>query len=694
MSHINGVICDALTFFNREGGIMENLNSLLIRHILTNDANVILLFGSMGDKKVFLNNNEEKLKLIDMVLNLTEKKIPLLVGIYGNSTDEIIDQVENIGRKYQDLNYMISPPILEKISSDAMNSYYENILSSVNSKNKIYLNNDPTKFAKNEINPTLLEDLTEFPNLRGLSDSFYNIKTCKSYLELLNENFSVFCGLEENSQNFFQLIPVNHRRYSGIVSSISNLVNMSSKLYYYALEDNLLELLQLQEQINDIRAKIYSIKTEEDKEKLGLKYAFLHLYKDLISTTDDETKYIISTLQNEIDGISKGRIEATVNYLVNNKQIYQLYSIGAKHLYQFQDIIETFSNIDILVQQGKVKKITGPYIAGVNTIYKVKFENSQLVFRFRTSKYFQFENLIKEKLLFPFLDKSLTPKDQNLREKVKLIINSKKGGYIFDKENPPIIPVSNLIYYDENKEVIPYIFSVQDYIRGKPLFQLINKYINEGKNLNTKKFINIFENLGAHLGNLHNIKFESFYKTISDVGKKKKVDYSEYFYNLLETEIQEAKKNGIDFGNEIRDYYRDKKALLEEENEFVLLHNDFHSQNVIVKEDQGVIHLNGIVDFDNWYVGSRAQDFIKIDYLILKPLDIPSFSDAFYNTYSKFYRIDNDFKKKIEVHKLLWLLNEYNFESELKRRANQIDFTNKTSSSIENYLFEIQAIIR
>ena len=80
MSPINGVICDALTFFNKNGEIIENLNSLLIRHILTNDANAILLFGRMGDGRLFLNNLEEMSKLIDITLNFSENRIPVLIG--------------------------------------------------------------------------------------------------------------------------------------------------------------------------------------------------------------------------------------------------------------------------------------------------------------------------------------------------------------------------------------------------------------------------------------------------------------------------------------------------------------------------------------------------------------------------------------------------------------------------------------
>lgn len=692
MPPVNGVICKALTFYNNDFQIIESLNSLLIRHILTNDANSLLLFGNANESNLISLN--EKIKLIELILEITQKKIPILIGIYGDIVDEVIDQIENLGKKFVDLNFMISPPITEKENLDTINSYFENILGSINPRHQIYLINNPPQFAGNEIEPDLLKNLMEYSNLKGLNDSFYNIKTCKSYIQYLNNQFSVFCGMEENYQTFFQLIPINQRKYSGIISSVSNLVNMCSKLYKYALEDDILELLQIQEHLNDIRNKIYDIKSNEGKQVIGLKYAFLHLYKDSILKTDTDINLIAEKLQTQIDPISKGRIEAIVNSLLNRKYIYQLYFIGKKGLYQFDEIINRFSNIDVLVKQGKVKKIKGPYIVDINTLYRVKFENSQLVFRFRTSQLFQYENLINEKLIYPFLDRNLNPNDIDLRQKVKEMINTKTGSYFFNKEQPPIIPVCNLVYYDETKETIPYIFSVQDYIRGKPLFQLINQYISEGKNLYSNKFINLFNNLGEHLGNLHKIKFDTFFKEISNIGQKKKTSYIEFFDHEIEQKIQEARKNQLELGDEIRDFYKDNKTLIEDETEFVLLHNNFQSQNIIVKEELGVIKINGIVDFDNWCVGSRAQDFIKIDYWILKPLNNSSFYDSFYDAYSKYFSVNNDFKKKIDLYKLIWLLGEYNLESELIKKSDQMDIIKTTRLSLENYLFEIKAIIR
>jgi Ser/Thr protein kinase RdoA (MazF antagonist) len=170
--------------------------------------------------------------------------------------------------------------------------------------------------------------------------------------------------------------------------------------------------------------------------------------------------------------------------------------------------------------------------------------------------------------------------------------------------------------------------------------------------------------------------------------------YAEYIDIGLEEKLQEAIKNGIDFSDEVRDFYRANRSLIEDETDFVLLHNDFKSQNIIVKDNLGVISINGIVDFDNWCVGSRAQDFIKIDYWILKPLNNPSLYSSFYNAYSNFYTINTDFKKKVQLHKLLWLLNEYNYESELIKKSDQMDLMSKKPSPLQNYLFEIKAIIR
>ncbi|MFX0149079.1 MAG: phosphotransferase family protein, partial [Candidatus Hodarchaeota archaeon] len=427
----------------------------------------------------------------------------------------------------------------------------------------------------------------------------------------------------------------------------------------------------LQDQLNDIRNKIYDFKIEKGKIQRGLKYSFLYLYRDIIQNYIEVYDETTPEFQRELDEITKERIQATVNSLLNQKVIYQLYSLTKEEIYQLDDIIKTFSRIDVLSKQGKIKKIIGLFKAKINTIYRVNFENSQLIFRFRTFKAFESENLIKEKLLFPILDKSIKPDLVNFREKIKEVISTKKGEYLFNIDNPPAVPVANLIYYDETKEVIPYLFSVQNYLHGKSLKSLYEKYIGENFSFNKSKFLNLFSDVGDVLGKLHSIKFGLFYKDLYELGEQGKNNCIEFFTLELDSQIQEAKKFNFPLEMQTMKYIKENIILLEEDQP-ILTHNDFQWTNIIVKDEPAKFQLSGIIDFDNWGVGVRAQDFILMENISLKAINNNEIKQKFYEGYQKYYKIDNDFNKKIDLFSLLYYLREYNNTTQEQLNRNLI----------------------
>ncbi|MFX1258024.1 MAG: dihydrodipicolinate synthase family protein [Promethearchaeota archaeon] len=691
MSCINGIIVPSITFFGDKFENITQLNSILFRHIVLNGANAILLFRSNEQENFLFDNANQKIQIIKNAYENTDGKIPIIFAINGDETNYIIDQINDLGKKFDKLNFILAPPFSEKMASNDLKSFFETILNSVNPKNHIYLYNNPNQFFGNEIEPKILNDLIIFPNLRGIVDASKKINIYKAYIQLLNENFAVYCSNASKFSTFLQLIPLKWRKYSGIVPSISNLVNICAKLYKASLEDKILNLVQLQEQLNDIRDKIY-FKFEKGEKYRAIKYAFLYLYKDLLSIN-------IEDFYEDLDDVKKGIIEATVKYMINQKFIYQLYPLK-KRLYHLKDLINIFSDIDVLNEQGKIKKIIGPLDAKINTIYRVNFQNNKLIFRFRTSKSFQYENIIKEKILFPLLNGYFYPFSSKIREKIKEIVINQKGNYFFNKEKPPIIPIANLIYYDETKKRIPYLFSIQDYISGKPLSNILTKIISEelnlNVNLNTSKFVNLFKNLGEILSKLHEIKFDSFYEIISDIGSKRKKEWTEIFNLELDREIQQIKRNKLEYIKEIRDYFKDNESLIEEENEPVLLHNDFQGQNIIAKEEGfTTIRISGLIDFDNWRIGVRALDFVKIYYWVLNCLKKPQLIDAFNQGYMKCYKytINNDFKKKIELYSLLWFLKMYNFKYYEIKKLEQKKTEDIEFSSADIYINEIKKIL-
>ncbi|MHA1148142.1 MAG: dihydrodipicolinate synthase family protein [Promethearchaeota archaeon] len=693
MPPINGVIVPALSFFNENFELDKELNSLLLRHIILNGANTILLFGYTGEGLYFKDKFEEKIRAVEIAVKASKATVPIVLGIYGNKSEEIIEQIEELGTKYPFVQFVISPPYAKKLETADLKAYFESIFGSLEIKNQLYLYNNPIVFAKNSIDPNIVSWLLSFSNFHGIKDSSGKIKTFKAYIEFLSNEFGVYCGREGNFATFLQLIPPEKRKFAGLVPSISNITNICSTLYDAALHEEILEVVRLQEELNDFRNKIYDIRLDKGKQQRGLKHAFYKLYENVITSPLKVVYNVCPEFQKSLDETTMDRIDATVNYLKNMNYIQQYYPIG-ENLYNIYDFNNIFLEIDKLKDLGAIKRIRGPREGKINIVYRLKAAENDIILRARTSKSFRYEDIVKEKLLFPFLDFTLHATHPTLREKVKKILVKESGSYFFNIKRPPIVPVGNLLYYDETKKLIPYIFTIQEYIRGKPLFSLLEKYRSEHINLNSTKMWNLFIDLGEILGKLHEIKFDSFHNNVTEIGKKNKNIWSDLFMFKLDKEIQEAKKNKIDFLDDIKKYFKDKESLLEE-NEPVLFHNDYQGQNIIVREEGASIKISGLIDFDNWQIGPRAADFVKMEYWTIGPLNEPSLKEAFYKGYIKEYKavIDKEFINKIEIYKVLWLLTVFNFEKDKERKMELKNSIGIRFPLTEQYLIDLKKIL-
>ena len=658
-NRLNGIICPTLTFFNQNFEINTELTSLLYRHVQLNGANAIFLLGTTGEGAYFSDKKEEKIKLVNLAYEITEEKIPLLVGVFGNDPNEIINEMELFGKKFKNLHFVIPPPILETKDDEGLKVFYESILETLTINNKILLYNNPKLFANNNISPNLLKDLIKNPNLIGIKDSSEKFGNYKGYIQNIDENFTVCCGKERKFSYFLQLIPVELRKYCCLIPSISNMVNICSKLYDAALEGDTLKIVQLQENLDEFREKLYDAQIKKGKQQRGLKYAFHSLYGDYLKIPVQDTTIVAPDFQNPLEEYTKERIEATIRYMLNQKFIDRFYPIRQK-LFDFNSFRIKFTEIDELKDIGALKRIKGPYGGKKNIIYRMKFDND-LVVRYNVSEELVSSNICNEKILFPLLDNSLNKNTPDLRKSIKEIISTQKGHYFFNPQRPPIIPVGDLIFYDETKNTFPTTYTIQEYIQGKPLYFYLQEHDTEMLEMESVKFIAFFRNLGEILGKLHEIKFDSFHEEVKDIGKLQAKKWIDVFYKELNIQIQEAKKNKIEFIKDIGKYFKDNESLIEED-EAVLIHNDFQEKNIIVKEEPAILHINGLINFDKWRIGVRVQDFIKLEHYTLNPLKKLEFNQAFYQGYGSFYKEINskDFKKKIEIYKLKWLLEDFN----------------------------------
>jgi len=176
LKSLGGVIVPSITIFNENYEVNLRANLILYNHILLNGADSIFLFGSMGEGLFFHNNVKEKIKLIELAYHESNKKISILCGVFGNQADEILNQMEQLGKVFKDLFFVLAPPFKKKLNFAELNSFFENSIGSFNLQNKIILYNNPTNFANNEIEIDHIKKLLHFSNVKGIKDTTMDIK--------------------------------------------------------------------------------------------------------------------------------------------------------------------------------------------------------------------------------------------------------------------------------------------------------------------------------------------------------------------------------------------------------------------------------------------------------------------------------------------------------------------------------------
>lgn len=321
---VNGVIVPCITFFNKNHEIYRELNSLLIQHVILNGADSIFIFGNTGEGVYFYDNIKEKRKYLDLTFEQTSDKFPVLLGVFGNKIDEVIDQLEIFAKDYTSLNFIIAPPFTHKLDKSQIKEYLENIINSVSFKNHIYLYNNPNTFGANNIDDEILKELLKNPNLKGIKDTTSDINNVKSFLKYLSDDFRVYCGEEKNYAAFLKMIPLELRKHTGLVPSISNISNICSAMFQKALKGEDSQLDNLQEELNRQQKIIYDIRVPRGQEPRGLKHSFYFIYENTINVSEDDATIVSSALERKIEKEIKDRQRINLKNLLESKTVQKI----------------------------------------------------------------------------------------------------------------------------------------------------------------------------------------------------------------------------------------------------------------------------------------------------------------------------------------------------------------------------------
>ncbi|WP_312078241.1 4-hydroxy-tetrahydrodipicolinate synthase [Chryseobacterium sp.] len=208
MSILKGLGVALVTPFNEDLSVDFESLTKLVEFNIENGTNYLVVLGTTAEAATL--STEEKKQVVDHIIKVNNKRVPLVLGIGGNNTLEVKKQIEETD--LSDFTAVLSvSPYYNKPNQEGLYQHYKALAST--GKN-IIIYNVPSRTGQNLEAETTLRLANEFPNLFLIKEAAPNILQYFDILRKKAEGFNLVSGDDEYT------LPVTLAGGAGVISVI------------------------------------------------------------------------------------------------------------------------------------------------------------------------------------------------------------------------------------------------------------------------------------------------------------------------------------------------------------------------------------------------------------------------------------------------------------------------------------------
>ena len=189
MKRISGTGVALITPFNEDKTIDYTSLDKLINKVIEGGIDFLVVLGTTGEATSI--NDSEKKELINFIVKLNNKRLPLVLGIGGNNTNKLIKEINNTD--LSDFDAILSvTPYYNKPSQKGLYHHYAEISKS--SPIPIILYNVPSRTGVNMSPEITIQLANDFKNIISIKEASGDINQIKYILKNKPKNFDVLSG--------------------------------------------------------------------------------------------------------------------------------------------------------------------------------------------------------------------------------------------------------------------------------------------------------------------------------------------------------------------------------------------------------------------------------------------------------------------------------------------------------------------
>ena len=238
------------------------------------------------------------------------------------------------------------------------------------------------------------------------------------------------------------------------------------------------------------------------------------------------------------------------------------------------------------------------------------------------------------------------------------------------------LPVPNILFIDKSKKIIPFKYYLMTKLNGRMLrFTKLPK----------KERLELYEQLGKDLAEIHKITFSKIGWIYGDKISRYETKYSEPLKNWKEVFLEsynkikqglikaKNKKYGkldkfsfIDLFPKIDRILHENSNLIDIKIKPVLIHNDFTLRNILAVKENKNWKVTGILDVEFSKTGHNELEVACLDHFLYDKRNILKYSDcglAFLKGYKSKIKLSKEFEKRKYLYLLVSFLSFVEFDA-------------------------------
>ncbi|MGI8949973.1 MAG: 4-hydroxy-tetrahydrodipicolinate synthase [Chitinophagaceae bacterium] len=189
MLPLKGTGVALITPFKSNFDIDYDALNKVINFVIEGGVNYIVTLGTTGETPTL--DKEEKMNLIKETYLKVNNRVPVVVGIGGNNTKELLNDIEKFPLE-KTIAILSTSPYYNKPSQEGLFQHYKTLANAAPKPIIIY--NVPGRTAKNINASTTIRLANEVENIAGIKEASGDMIQCMQILRNRPENFLVVSG--------------------------------------------------------------------------------------------------------------------------------------------------------------------------------------------------------------------------------------------------------------------------------------------------------------------------------------------------------------------------------------------------------------------------------------------------------------------------------------------------------------------